>query len=84
MFEDREGFCTLALDFQQALRNVMQGFAGELDLDEALDHKRPPGKPAQRGAMAPQSSKRRLAKDDKFGKHTVIKHHMPCSSLKQT
>ena len=47
----------------------MQGFAGELDLDEALDHKRPPGKPAQRGGMTPQSNKRRQAKDEKFGEH---------------
>ncbi|DBB00534.1 TPA: hypothetical protein ACH3X3_002233 [Trebouxia sp. C0006] len=43
------------------------GFAGELDLDETLDHKRPPGKPSQRGGMAPQSNKRRQAKDEKFG-----------------
>lgn len=47
---------------------LMQGFAGELDLDAALDFKRSPGKPAQRGGRTElQSSKRRQAKDEKFG-----------------
>ena len=47
---------------------LMQGFAGELDLDAALDFKRSPGKPAQRGGRTePQSSKKRQAKDAKFG-----------------
>ena len=36
-------------------------------MDEALDHKRAPGKPSQRGGMAPQSSKQRQYKDEKFG-----------------
>ncbi|KAL3162251.1 hypothetical protein ABBQ32_009950 [Trebouxia sp. C0010 RCD-2024] len=47
-----------------------QGFAGELDLDAALDFKRSPGKPAQRGGggggrFELQSSKKRQAKDSK-------------------
>lgn len=51
---------------------ALQGFAGELDLDAALDFKRSPGKPAQRGGggggrFEPQSSKKRQAKDSKFG-----------------
>ena len=41
-------------------------------MDAALDFKRSPGKPAQRGGggggrFEPQSSKKRQAKDSKFG-----------------
>ena len=60
---------------------IVQGFAGELDLDEALDHRRAPGRPAQHGGKAPQSSKKRQYKDAKFGAVSVFSYSYQISFI---
>ena len=49
-------------------RVSLQGFAGELDLDQALDRKPGPKQGGKQQAFEHRASKKREAKDSKFGK----------------
>ena len=47
--------------------NCVQGFAGELDLDEALDRKSGPKQGGKQQGAEQRMSKKREAKNSKFG-----------------
>lgn len=47
---------------------TLQGFAGELDLDQALDRKPGPKQGVKQQGFEHRASKKREAKDSKFGK----------------